>query len=136
MLTSEQRETWIATLEAERKLGKSESVAFEGDNDYCCIQTSRTPTALDLLRNESIPVLSVEICGEAIRIRIPADHYRPGSIVRALSYRAPAELTDGQRARLADQLRRGRASQGQNRGNVPETAPDMADPPAGSGEGS
>ena len=136
MLTPEQRATWIATFEAERKLGKSESVSYEADNDYLCVQTSRTPTALEILRNESIPVLSVEVRGEDIRIRVKPDHYRPGSIVRALAYRAPVELTDERRAELADQLRRGRASQGQNRANGPETAPDMAGQPTGAGEGS
>jgi hypothetical protein len=39
-------------------------------------------------------VLSVDVCGEDIRLRIPPDHYRLGAIVRALSYRAPVELTD------------------------------------------
>jgi len=126
MLTTEQRATWIATLEADRRNGKSESISFERDNDYCCVQTARTATALDLLRNESIPVLSVEVCGEDIRLRVPADHYRLGAIVRALSYRAPVELTDERRAELAAQLAKGRESQGQNRRGDTETAPDMA----------
>jgi hypothetical protein len=127
MLTPDQRATWIATLEADRRNGKSESISFERDNDYCCVQTARTATALDLLRNESIPVLSVEVRGEDIRIRIQTDHYRLGAIVRALSYRAPVELTDERRAELAAQLQKGRESQGQNRRGGPETAPDMAD---------
>ena len=126
MLTPDQRATWIATLEADRRNGKSESISFERDNDYCCVQTARTATALDLLRNESIPVLSVEVCGEDIRLRIPADHDRLGAIVRALSYRAPVELTDERRAELAAQLAKGRESQGQNRRGDTETAPDMA----------
>ena len=127
MLTPDQRATWIATLEADRRNGKSESISSERDNDYLCVQTARTATALDLLRNESIPVLSVDVCGEDIRLRIPPDHYRLGAIVRALSYRAPVELTDERRAELAAQLAKGRESQGQNRRSGPETAPDMAD---------
>ena len=126
MLTPDQRATWIATLESDRRNGKSESISFERDNDYCCVQTARTATALDLLRNESIPVLSVEIRGEDIRLRIDPSHYRLGAIVRALSYRAPVELTDERRAELAAQLAKGRESQAQNRRGDPETAPDMA----------
>ena len=126
MLTPEQRATWIATLEADRRNGKSESISFERDNDYCCVQTARTATALDLLRNESIPVLSVEIRGEDIRLRIDPSHYRPGAIVRALAYREPREVTPEERARLAAQLAKGRESQAQNRRGDPETAPDMA----------
>lgn len=132
MLTPEQqqRATWIATLEADRRNGRSESISFERDNDYLCVQTARTATALDLLWNESIPVLSVEVRGEDIRIRIDPSHYRPGAIVRALSYRKPHEVTPEEHARLAAQLQRGRESQAQNRRSDPETAPDMATPSA------
>lgn len=136
MLTSEQRANWITTLEADRRNGKSESFSYERDNDYACVQTGRTSTALEILRNESIPVLSVEVRGEDIRLRIDPGHYRPGALVRALAYRAPVEISDERRAELADQLRRGRASQGQNRPNGPEAAADMAGQPTGSGEGS
>ena len=126
MLTPDQRATWIAILEADRRNGKSESISFERDNDYLCVQTARTATVLDILRNESIPVLSVEIRGEDIRLRIDPSHYRPGAIVRALAYREPREVTPEERARLAAQLQRGRESMAQNRRGDTETAPDMA----------
>ena len=133
MLTHEQRAVWIATLEADRRIGKSESLSWEPGNGYLCVQTARTATALDILRNESIPVVSVEIRGEDIRLRIHPDHYRPGAVVRALAYRT-VELTDERRAELADRLRLGREARGQNRREEGEVTPDMADPsPADSG---
>ena len=51
-----------------------------------------------------------------------------------------ARITQMEQAHKADRERlnrlEGRASQSQNRPNGPEAAPDMADQPAGSGEGS